>query len=55
MKPAKMFEEDESPYRLARILATAALDSYGQLCQLKVKDHLKLTPLNNIVLFDDAI
>lgn len=55
IKPTKMFEEDESPYRLVRILATAALDSYGQLCQLKVKDNLKLTPLNNIVLFDDAI
>ena len=28
-KPAKMFEDDESPYRLVKILSTAALDMYN--------------------------
>ncbi|CAL6054637.1 Dynein_heavy chain [Hexamita inflata] len=54
-KPAKMFEDDESPYRLVRILATAALDMYNQLAKQKAKENMQLVPLKNIVLFDDAI
>lgn len=55
IKPQKQFEDDTSPYRLVRILATAALDMYDQLSKIKAKDKMQLTPLNNIVLFDDAL
>lgn len=50
-----MFEDDQSPYRLVRILATAAIDMYDNLSKIKAKEKLRLTPLNNIVLFDDAL
>lgn len=50
-----MFEDDESSYKLVRILATAALDKYNELSKVKCKEQLKLAPLKNIVLFDDAL
>lgn len=55
VKPQKQFEDDTSPYRLVRILATAAIDMYDSLSKIKAKEKMQLTPLNNIVLFDDAL
>lgn len=55
VKPQKQFEDDTTPYRLVRILATAAIDMYDNLSKIKAKEKLRLTPLNNIVLFDDAL
>ena len=64
LMPEKMFLDDKSPYRLVRVLATQALDVYGEIAGKKraaggaaaaVAEKKKLQPLKNIVLFDDAL